>query len=239
MLKYSKIFIGLMILTLAVGVGYFAMPKKIETITETKTVVETKYVSVVDKTEVDALNVQLSNIVTEKEILSLEIQKLIAENSIEALKLKGLRAEQVENWIEKIEKKIVKFEDRIEPIDDAIEVLEDEIASERKSITLLQSQIESKQLLIDAFVNDDPIANLAKIRLLEDKIIVLNDRIEVIEEVIKDLEEEIGLKQEDKAALSDKITLDEKCISEIGRYIDNGADYSEEVSDRLEGLGLI
>ena len=237
MLKYSKYLIGIVILALGLGVGYLAMPEKIETITET--VVETKYVSVVDKTEVDALNVQLSNIVIEKEVLSLEIQKLIAENSIEALKLKGLRTEQVDGWVEKLENKIVKFENRIEPIDDAIEVLEDEIVSQRKSITLLQSQIESKQLLIDAFVNDDPIANLAKIRLLEDKIIVLNDRIEVIEEVIKDLEEEIGLKQEDKGVLSDKITLDEKCISEIGRYIDNGADYSEEVSDRLEGLGLI
>ena len=237
MLKYSKYLIGIVILALGLGVGYLAMPEKIETITET--VVETKYVSVVDKTEVDALNVQLSNIVIEKEVLSLEIQKLIAENSIEALKLKGLRAEQVDGWVEKLENKIVKFENRIEPIDDAIEVLEDEIVSQRKSITLLQSQIESKQLLIDAFVNDDPIANLAKIRLLEDRIIVLNNRVEVIEEVIEDLGEEIGLKEEEKEVLSDKITLDEKCISEIGRYIDNGADYSEEVSDRLEKLGLI
>jgi len=237
MLKYSKYLIGIVILALGLGVGYLAMPEKIETITET--VVETKYVSVVDKTEVDALNVQLSNISIEKEVLSLEIQKLIAENSIELLKLKGLRAEQVDGWVEKLENKIVKFENRIEPIDDAIEVLEDEIVSQRKSITLLQSQIESKQLLIDAFVNDDPIANLAKIRLLEDRIIVLNNRVEVIEEVIETLEDEIELKDEDKVVLSDKITLDEKCISEIGRYIDNGADYSEEVSDRLEKLGLI
>ena len=237
MLKYSKYLIGIVILALGLGVGYLAMPEKIETITET--VVETKYVSVVDKTEVDALNVQLSNISIEKEVLSLEIQKLIAENSIEVLKLKGLRAEQVDGWVEKLENKIVKFENRIEPIDDAIEVLEDEIVSQRKSITLLQSQIESKQLLIDAFVNDDPIANLAKIRLLEDRIIVLNNRVEVIEEVIETLEDEIELKDEDKVVLSDKITLDEKCISEIGRYIDNGADYSEEVSDRLEKLGLI
>ena len=237
MLKYSKYLIGIVILALGLGVGYLAMPEKIETITET--VVETKYVSVVDKTEVDALNVQLSNISIEKEVLSLEIQKLIAENSIEVLKLKGLRAEQVDGWVEKLENKIVKFENRIEPIDDAIEVLEDEIVSQRKSITLIQSQIESKQLLIDAFVNDDPIANLAKIRLLEDRIIVLNNRVEVIEEVIETLEDEIELKDEDKVVLSDKITLDEKCISEIGRYIDNGADYSEEVSDRLEKLGLI
>jgi len=72
MLKYGKILVGLVVLALGLGVGYLAMPEKIETITET--VVETKYVSVVDKTEVDALNVQLSNIVIEKKYYHLRFK---------------------------------------------------------------------------------------------------------------------------------------------------------------------
>ncbi len=240
--NYKKVLIGfttLVVLTLAFFAGYYFMPEKIVTKVETKTITETKYVSVIDKKQVESLTLDIAKLKAEKIAIELQLAELNSKNSEAVLKLKAFRTAEVSGWVANLEAKIVAFKDLIKPIDLDIKWYQDQIVLKQSSINLLQAQVNSKQLLIQALVANNPIGNLAQIRLLEDEIIVIRADISVLENIIKGFNDNIALKNADKLVIQNKIVLDEKCISEIGRYINDATAFSSEVNARLKVLGLI
>jgi hypothetical protein len=245
---YGKIIVGLVILVLGGAVGYFVMPTKTETITKTEIKTETvvKYVSIADKTQIDKLGADITSLtsqITDLQIAKANLQKQIEDlakvNTEAALKLKALRIIETKNWATTLESTITVFNADVTWYNNAIKVKQDLLVSPNKSIALLQASINAKQLMISALIADNPIGNLTAIRVLEDEIIALRAAIIPFETIITGLNADITAFNVSKTVVQTKITLDEKCIAEITRYINDGTTFSTEVATRLHVLGLI
>ncbi|MFW6172786.1 MAG: hypothetical protein ACOC5T_03490 [Elusimicrobiota bacterium] len=169
-----------------------------------------------------------------------EVEKIVEVTDPDLIsEAQELRAEKVDGFIEKLEKKIEKFKGKIEDIDKDIEDVQDDIDAKQDDIGLLVAQISSKQSLIDFYTEEDYLGYLDEIRALEDEIIALEDEIKGIEDDIDLLNEEIADLEESKDPFVNRIELDEKCISEIEQYIEDGSALSEDVKERLQNLNLI
>ena len=245
---YGKIIIGIIVLAIGFGGGYYLMPTKTETITktETVTVTDTKYVTVTDKKAVDklgaditGLQAQIAALAAEKAAVQKQLTDLQAANNEAALKLKALRVIETKNWATTVETAIIAFNADITWYNNAIKAKEDAKVAPTKSIALLQASINAKQLLISALVADNPIGNLAAIRVLEDEIIALRAAIIPFEAILTGLNNDIASLGTSRAAVQAKVILDQKCVSEITRYINDGTAFSADVAARLHVLGLI
>ena len=228
---FIKILLGVVGVALVFGLGYFLMPDK-------TVEVEKEVVKEVTK------NVYVPKTVTVEKIVTVEVpvEKIVqvpVSDPIVLNQLAILRQEKVKGWITVIENKIDVWEAKIKLVDDAIEVVQDKIDAKVNANTLLQATIDSKRLLINALRVDDPVANLAQIRTLEDEIIVLEQSIDNNQDLIDDWTDEIADIAKDKEPWQKKIDLDTKCIAQINAYIANGTIFSEDVEERLEALNLL
>jgi len=217
----TKIIEGLIILGVGFLGGHFLMP---------------------EKTVEVPVDVEVEKIVEKKIYIqgkTIEVEKIVEVLGDDSAELIALRTDKVDGFIDVLENKIDIFEGKIEYINDDIDVLQDKIDTKYDQITLLQAQINAKEILIDALFVDDPVGNLADIRVLEDEIIVLENQIDNKQNKIDGWLDDIADLNEDKEPWQDKIDLDTTCITEINAYITNGSEYSEDVEDRLEVLNLI
>jgi len=223
----SKIIAGVIVLAIACSLVYFLIPQK-----EKEVIVE------VEK-EVEVYVPYDKIIEVEKEVI-VEVEKeVILEVPTATEETISLRTDKVEGFIDTLEKKIERWDKKIEDIDLDIEKVQDKINDKTEANVLLQAYVDSKQGIINALVAEDATGNISEIRALEDEIIVFEDDMEANQNKIENWLEAIEDLENDKEPWQERIDLENKCISEIDFYITSGSEFSDDVQERLEILGLL
>lgn len=102
---------------------------------------------------------------------------------------------------------------------------------------MLQSRIKANQVLIDALIVNKPAGWFADVQSLAAINYGFQQDIIPFETIIAGLNSDIVAYNTSKTTVQTKITLEEKCIAEITRYINDGTVFSADVAARLLILG--